>query len=267
MRVATAGRARSGRGPRPPGLLSCDTVSTDPERIVEAERAIRDREADVYDDHRRGDAYLRAVEDACAFHALGLRPTDTVLDAGCGTGLQLGALLEQAGRVIGVDHSPASIERARARTRDVAGGRLELLAADLRELPLETASVDRVISNGVLQHIPTEAFRLQALRELHRVLRPGGVLVVLAYRWLGHIRRARDGYFDSGLYRHAFTARELRSLLGAAGFGEVGVGGVAIAPALAERLGVSAEAQRRLAFTPLGRHAAHYVVGRGVRTG
>jgi len=235
----------------------------DVEAVIAAERALRNAQATVYDAHRARHAYARSVEDEVVLHALDPRPALTVLDAGCGTGLHLGALLERSARVIGVDHSSRSLDVARARLSAADLGRTRLVTADLRALPLEDASVDRVMSVGVIQHVPTPAARGQVMRELLRVLRPGGLAVVLAYRWLGHVRRHKEGDWGDGLYRYSFTSREFRALFAAAGFEDVAVGGAVIAPALAERLRISTGTQRRLAFTPIGRHTAHYVVGRG----
>lgn len=239
----------------------------DPESIVGREREIRDREAGAYDAHRDSDPYPRLVEDSVALDVLDLRPEHVVVDAGCGTGRQIPGLLTRSARVIGLDHSAEMLAIARERVARGDEGRVELYEADLRSLPLEDASADRVLCFETLQHVPTAEFRLAVVQDLLRVLRPGGVLVISAYRWLGHIKRQKDGFFEHGLYRYAFTSRELGELLRTAGFEDVRVGGAVILPGLAERLGIGVGVQRRLAFTPVGRHLAHYVVGRAVRPG
>lgn len=223
---------------------------------------MRDRQAGDYDAHIAADAYVHAVEDECLFAALDLSHEHDVLDAGCGTGRHFDELLRRGRSVIGVDHSEESLAVALARTADEDRGRLRLLQGDLRELPLEDGVVDRVMCCGVLQHFPTSELRLQVVQELGRVLRPDGCLVLSAYRWLGRVKRHRDGFWGEGLYRHAFTCRELRTLIGTAGFEPVEVGGIAIFPGLAERLGVTPARHARLMFTPAGRHLAQYVVAR-----
>jgi SAM-dependent methyltransferase len=229
------------------------------ERIIECERQIRDEEAGAYGAHRALDRYDREVEKEWMLAALH-PPPKVVLDAGCGTGQHLDTLLQVTDKVIAVDHSLASLELAAAGVPEPDAERVEFYVADLRRLPIADATVDAVISIGVVQHIPTAAARLDALRELLRVLRPGGRIVVIVYRWRGHIRRHREGFFANGLYRYAFTARELRAAFADAGFDRVRVDGAVLAPALARRIGMSARTQRRLgavsALRPLAHHLA-----------
>ncbi len=84
------------------------------------------------------------------------------------------------------------------------------------------------------------------------------------YRWRGHIRRRKEGFFEAGNYRYSFTARELGEAFAAAGFGEVRVGGLVVVPGMAERLGIGAGAQRRLIHNPLARPFAHYLLATAV---
>ena len=101
-----------------------------------------------------------------------VRPGDRVLDACCGTGdLALAAHRAEAGSVVGVDFSEGMLERARGKAPE-----LEWVHADVLELPFEDGSFDAaVVGFGVRNVEDLEG----ALRELHRVLRPGGRVGIL----------------------------------------------------------------------------------------
>ncbi|MBC2864434.1 class I SAM-dependent methyltransferase [Streptomyces mexicanus] len=116
-----------------------------------------------------GPAYAAAVA------ALGLHPGDRVLDAGCGTGRALPALRAAVGAtgvVVGVDLTPAMLQAAVRAGRDQDG---RLLLADVAALPLRPESLDAVFAAGLIAHLPRPA---ENLRELRRVVRPGGTLAL-----------------------------------------------------------------------------------------
>ncbi|MFF1449081.1 class I SAM-dependent methyltransferase [Streptomyces sp. NPDC058274] len=116
-----------------------------------------------------GPAYAAAVTE------LGLREGDRVLDAGCGTGRALPPLraaVGAAGVVIGADLTPAMLAAAVRAGRDRAA---QLLLADAARLPLRSESLDAVFGAGLIAHLPNPA---ENLRELARVVRPGGVLAL-----------------------------------------------------------------------------------------
>jgi ubiquinone/menaquinone biosynthesis C-methylase UbiE len=235
-----------------------------PDELIAAERALRDHEAPTYDEKRKADAWVLAVEEACLWRALALEPGQTIIDAGCGTGLHLPKLLETADQVIGIDHSERSLEVARGRVTGPAAVRVQLHRADLRSLPVADQTADRVLCSQAIQHIPTAERRSAVARELLRVLRPGGLLVISAYRWLWHVRRHKEGLWGP-LYYYAFTSREFGKLLTQAGFAKVELSGAVILPRLAKLFRMPVETQARLAFGPLGRHLADYVIARALR--
>lgn len=116
-----------------------------------------------------GPAYAAAVAE------LGLRAGDRVLDAGCGTGRALPPLraaVGPAGVVVGADLTPAMLEAAVRAGRDRDG---QLLLTDVAVLPLRTESLDAVFGAGLIAHLPHPA---ENLRELARVVRPGGTLAL-----------------------------------------------------------------------------------------
>ncbi|MFI1727884.1 class I SAM-dependent methyltransferase [Streptomyces acidicola] len=116
-----------------------------------------------------GPAYAAAVAE------LGLRSGDRVLDAGCGTGRALPPLraaVGPTGVVLGADLTPAMLEAAVQAGRDRDG---QLLLTDVAALPLHTESLDAVFAAGLIAHLPNPT---ENLRELARVVRPGGTLAL-----------------------------------------------------------------------------------------
>ncbi|HEX2105511.1 MAG TPA: methyltransferase domain-containing protein [Solirubrobacteraceae bacterium] len=103
-------------------------------------------------------------------------PGEVVLDLGCGAGTDLliaAQMTGPEGRVIGVDMTRAMLERADASARDMGLGNVDLHESLIETLPLEDASVDVVISNGVIDLVPDKDAVFDAI---DRVLRPGGRL-------------------------------------------------------------------------------------------
>ncbi|MEV5011380.1 methyltransferase domain-containing protein [Streptomyces sp. NPDC093064] len=116
-----------------------------------------------------GPAYAAAVAE------LGLREGDRVLDAGCGTGRALPPLRAAVGApgiVVGADLTWAMLEAAVRAGRDREG---LLLLADVGALPLVSGSFDAVFAAGLIAHLPHPS---ENLRELRRVVRPGGTLAL-----------------------------------------------------------------------------------------
>jgi arsenite methyltransferase len=98
----------------------------------------------------------------------------TVVDIGCGAGMDLllaAHAVGPSGRAIGIDMTEAMADRARAGARVLGLAQVEVRLGDASELPIESASVDVVISNGVLNLTPDKR---QAFSEVARILKPGG---------------------------------------------------------------------------------------------
>lgn len=112
-------------------------------------------------------------------HALdGLRPGETVVDIGCGGGMDLllaARRVGPSGRAIGVDMTEEMIRQAEASAARAGLKNVEIRRGHAESLPLDDASADAVISNGVLNLTPD---KVAAFREIHRVLRPGGRLLL-----------------------------------------------------------------------------------------
>jgi SAM-dependent methyltransferase len=112
-------------------------------------------------------------------HRIGpLSAGETVLDVGCGAGMDLLLAAKKVGptgRAIGIDMTPSMIERARVGIKAARLSNVEIRQGEAQALPVEDNSVDAVISNGVLNLTPD---KIKAFGEIARVLRPGGRLLL-----------------------------------------------------------------------------------------
>jgi arsenite methyltransferase len=107
-----------------------------------------------------------------------LKPGEVVLDLGSGGGMDVmvaAARVAPGGRVIGLDMSAEMLDLARSNAAKVGATNVEFRRGDLEAVPLADESVDVIISNCVVNLAPDKT---RALREAHRVLRPGGRLTI-----------------------------------------------------------------------------------------
>ena len=134
--------------------------------------------------------------------AAGGRPR--ILDAGCGSGRNMLELAPH-GEVTGVELSLPSAELARAR------GLGEVIGGSLEELPLADNSFDLAVCLDVVEHLQDDE---RALRELRRVVAPGGALLVTvpAYQWLW------SGHDEINHHHRRYNAGTLRSVAERAGW-------------------------------------------------
>ena len=119
--------------------------------------------------------------------ALQLSGSECLLDAGCGRGLALIGCAKKltTGKAVGIDlwaakdlsNNNPDATRANAAAEGVAD-RVEVETGDITRLPFSDASFDAVVSMTVIHNIPSRDARDQALRELVRVLRPGGRIAI-----------------------------------------------------------------------------------------
>jgi ubiquinone/menaquinone biosynthesis C-methylase UbiE len=215
-----------------------------------------------------------------------------VLDVGCGQGIDVVQYARAGARVTGIDLTPRHVELARSHVRAL-GLSVEIVSGDAESLPFADASFDRVSSNGVLHHTPDMP---AALREIRRVLRPGGEIRILVYnRWSFHywlsqvllegVIRGRlraegsmAGVLSTNVERTSIGARPLvrvyspsqvRRMLLAAGFADVwsAVGGFNTedTPITAVLARHSEFFRRQSTLDAIGRVGGWYVLGRGRR--
>ncbi len=145
-----------------------------------------------------------------------LRPGQTVLDLGCGRGRTLGYLLKlnaPDGRAVGLDLSAELLELAgRAHVGENSAGRLKLVQHDAIEpLPFDDGSFDAVLCQNVLECIPEKA---AFLRQCHRVLRPGGALLLGHHDFDSVLLASSDRELTESLV-HAYAAMQLPGMASA----------------------------------------------------
>jgi SAM-dependent methyltransferase len=137
---------------------------------------------------------------------LALGESIRILDAGCGSGRNM-VDLARRGTVTGVELSQPSVEKARER------GCGEVVEGSVLEMPFGDASFDLAVSLDVIEHLEDD---LGALRELRRVVAPGGALLltVPAYGWLW------SGHDEINHHQRRYTMRSLRTVAEQAGWHE-----------------------------------------------
>jgi len=133
------------------------------------------------------------------------RGDEQVLDIGCGRGLMLVGAARRLtrGRAVGIDlwrsedlagnRPEATLENAR---REGVAGRVEVMTADMRQLPFPDASIDVVVSTAAIHNLDEAKEREDALCEIARVVKPGGVVLIEDIR---HYRQ-----YASVLEQHGF---------------------------------------------------------------
>ncbi len=147
----------------------------------------------------------------------------TILDVGCGGGRTIRKLaaIASAGRVYGIDYSPASIAVARrTNAGEIAAGRVDVREGSVSDLPFPDVTFDLVTAVETHYYWPHP---LEDMREVRRVLKPGGRFALIAETYKGSRLDAVFGPAMRLLGATYLTADEHRDLLAAAGFSEVEV--------------------------------------------
>jgi SAM-dependent methyltransferase len=147
-----------------------------------------------------------------------------VLEAGCGEGYGADLIAGVARRVVAVDYDDAAVAHVRSRY-----ARVEVMQANLAELPLPDASLDVVVNFQVIEHLWDQA---QFVAECARVLRPSGILMVSTPNRIT-FSPGRDTPLNP-FHTRELNADELTELLVDRGFTEVSISGLFHGPRLRE---------------------------------
>jgi SAM-dependent methyltransferase len=149
--------------------------------------------AEIYRDTAEDSVHNAYYDRPAVLDALGPVRGTRILDAACGPGLYASALLDAGAEVVGFDASAAMVEIARTRL----GGRAQIDLARLGEpLPYPSASFDLSVCALAIHYVQDAA---AAFAELHRVLRPGGALVMSTQHPTTDWLRKSGSYFDQVL--------------------------------------------------------------------
>ncbi|KAG9325839.1 hypothetical protein KVV02_006833 [Mortierella alpina] len=117
----------------------------------------------------------RTVQNSAAYLLPHIKPTMSILDVGCGPGsisVDL-AKLVPSGRVVGIEYTPEPLTEARAFAAQQGVANAEFLVGDIHSLDFPDDTFDIVHAHQVLQHV---ADPVQALKEMRRVCKPGGIV-------------------------------------------------------------------------------------------
>jgi len=154
-----------------------------------------------------------------------LQPGQTVLDLGSGAGLDCffaANKVGETGKVIGVDMTPEMVERARSSAKRLNISNVEFRQGYIEELPVESNTVDVIISNCVINLSPDKAM---VFAETFRVLKPGGKLAVSDIVTDGElpetIRKSLSAW--AGCVSGAVDAKEYIGMMQAIGFENISV--------------------------------------------
>jgi SAM-dependent methyltransferase len=182
-----------------------------------------DQNARVLDQFsQQAEAYSALVASAGAhakdplIEALSPRPTDHVLDVGCGSGQFAVAVAPLVAHVTGADLTPAMLDKARAQQAGAGLANITWLQADSTALPVEDGSFDVVVSRSMFHHAADPA---ATLAEMRRACAAGGRITVMDLTPAPAKAPAFDAIelLRDPSHRSALTADELRALGGGLG--------------------------------------------------
>ncbi len=175
--------------------------------------------------NRFAEIYAERVANFAPIEALDqftqhIKPGGLILDAGCGPGRDSRLLTERGFNVIGVDLSKELLKIAKR-----MNPKTRFICADIRELPFKDNYFDGVWCSAVLLHFETIEDVKKALKEMYRVLKPGGIIFISVKKQLGKNKTEYVEDEDTGeprFFRY-FTKEEMEDLLKEVEFRVLGI--------------------------------------------
>ncbi|HEY4063989.1 MAG TPA: arsenite methyltransferase [Puia sp.] len=152
-----------------------------------------------------------------------IKKGDVVIDLGSGAGNDAFIARSETGetgKVIGIDFTPAMIDKARANAEKLGFHNVEFRTGDIEKMPVTTNSADVIVSNCVLNLVPN---KYGVLQEIYRVLKPGGHFsisdIVLVGELPEKIQQAAEMY--AGCVAGAIQKKDYLALIETTGFGQI----------------------------------------------
>ena len=141
------------------------------------------RQADTFDAHA-----VKADDQVAARfqEAMGSAGSGTVLDVACGPGVVTAALAGKAQAVTAFDATPAMLEKARKRCAEAGLQNVQFKQGNAASLPFDSGAFDGVVTRLAIHHFPDPK---RVLKEIFRVLRPGGTVVIAERGGFGRCQR------------------------------------------------------------------------------
>jgi ubiquinone/menaquinone biosynthesis C-methylase UbiE len=151
------------------------------------------------------------------YNNLNLREGQLMLDMGCGEGRHsIGALLETPANIVGMDLSFEDLKTAQSRLKDFDTSELRTSCTfglgNINDIPFEDSSLDAVICSEVLEHVDSPN---ESVKELVRVLKPGGVMALSVPRYLPELicwKLSKEYSKTPGGHVRIFKHKELKNL-------------------------------------------------------
>ncbi len=184
-------REEPGQGPR---------FHPSPASGVAGETPLYETFAEEFEDHARESAYNAYYDRPAVLELVGDVDHKRILDVGCGPGFYAEELVSRGASVIGFDSSPTMVDLARQRVGDGAEFRVHDLARPFDWL--EDESFDGAVVALVIHYVDD---RRQVFHEIHRVLKPGGHVVVSTHHPTSDWLRTGGSYFAEGIIEERWS--------------------------------------------------------------